>query len=88
MRSSTLITIIAGVCAVFALALYIDLHPFLRGGFGWRWQHDPASLWRTLLLTGLMVGYIAGAYALLRWTERGLYTVLWAVAGSIALALG
>jgi hypothetical protein len=87
MRYNRLFTIMAGACVVYALALYFDLHPFLRGGFGWRWDHDPAPVYRTVLLATLLTGYIAGAYALLRWTERGLYAVLWAIAGSVTLAL-
>ena len=78
----------SAACVLFALLLYVDVHPWLRGGFGWRWFHQPAPAARTLLLAGLVAGYVAGGYALLRWTRRGVWALLWALAGSVALALG
>lgn len=80
--------ILSAASILFALALYIDLHPYLRGGFGWRWFHEPAPILRTLALTAAVIAYIAGAYALLRWTRRGVWALVWALAGSVVLALG
>ncbi len=86
--ASRSVLIIGAVCILFATALYIDLHPYLRGGFGWRWFHEAAPGTRTAALAAAVTVYITGAWALLRWTQRGVWALVWALVGSVTLALG
>jgi uncharacterized membrane protein (UPF0136 family) len=78
------VTLLSLVSALFALALLVDLHPYLRGGFGWRWPYNPIPVSKMALVAGLAVIYLVGGW-LLRKQER--LTVVYAFVGSIALTL-
>lgn len=71
------------VAAVFAF----DLTPWVRGGFGWRWEYDPLPIGRWLIPILLTVVYIAGAATLLTRNARLRVLIGWAIVSSIALAL-
>jgi hypothetical protein len=70
---------------VVAAAFAVDLTPWLRGGFGWRWQYAPAFDARALPLLLVAVVYVAGGVWLLGRRPRGL--LLWALAGAVALSV-
>ncbi|HRL12958.1 MAG TPA: hypothetical protein PKX07_13830, partial [Aggregatilineales bacterium] len=57
---------------VVAAAFAVDLTPWLRGGFGWRWQYAPAFDARVLPLLIAAVVYVAGGGWLLGRRPRGL----------------
>lgn len=82
-----LVWIIALSGVGLALLIVLDIVPSLRGDFGWRWPYQLASLVRIVpLILGVIV-YIGGAYAALRWTRRPTITLLWGMAGVVALSL-
>jgi hypothetical protein len=69
-----------------ALVFAFDLTPWVRGGFGWRWQYAPVPLVRALPLIALMLLYIAGGWLLLTRTRRARWMLLWALVGTAALS--
>jgi Dolichyl-phosphate-mannose-protein mannosyltransferase len=80
------ILVIVGLSLLLALALLFDWIPFLRGGFGWQWQYQPAPFVRALPLIVIAVIYLGGAWVLLR-RENNRLLILWALVGAIAIPL-
>lgn len=82
-----LILLIAGWTALSALFIGIDLTPWLRGGYGWRWTYFPASgAGLVALLLGVAV-YLTGALLLARRPRRAGLLLTWALCGSVGLAV-
>ncbi|MCU0497833.1 MAG: hypothetical protein MUF87_10815 [Anaerolineae bacterium] len=81
MRRWTSVTLI--LTGIAAIAFLFDLTPWIRGGFGWRWQYEPVALGRLLPLIGLTVIYLAIASRLRRMGA----VILWSMIGSIGLAI-
>jgi hypothetical protein len=79
--------IAALLALVTALAIASDLTPWLRGGFGWRWEYLPVKLSRILPLTAAAVVYLAVAWLLLRREARTVYMLLWSLLGAVIVAL-
>lgn len=71
---------------IVALALLFDWIPFLRGGFGWQWQYQPAPLLRVLPLVALVMIYLAGAWFFRQGSHNRLLG-LWAFVGAIVIPL-
>lgn len=71
------------IAAVFAF----DLTPWVRGGFGWRWEYHPLPLGKWLLPALLTAVYLIGAVSLLRRASRLRWLLIWAAAFSVLLAL-
>lgn len=81
MNRWTQLTLILTVIAAIVFAL--DLTPWVRGGFGWRWQYEPIVAIRLLPLIALTVIYLIVAFRL-----RRMRTVIgWSLIGSIVLAI-
>ncbi len=75
----------------FALALAVvfslDLTPWVRGGYGWRWPYVSASLADLLRLTVVAGIYIVGTVILLRQTKRAWPVLIWTLLGTVALSI-
>jgi hypothetical protein len=70
------------LACILALALAVDVSPYLRGGFGWRWHYEPTWLLRAVPLIAATFAYIAAADLLLRRTRHALPVLLWAFLGA------
>lgn len=68
-----------------ALAFAVDLSPWLRGGYGWRWPYVPAALIQLLPLALTLIAYCIGAALL--WHLRPRWLILWSMAGTLAIVL-
>lgn len=68
---------------VLAVLLFVDAHPYLRGGFGWRWPHVPASALKTGVLVLAVGVYVGGAWMMR--ARRG--AVLLAFIGALVLGV-
>lgn len=90
--------LIALISLLVALAFAVDLSPWLRGGYGWRWQYLPASLTPALIFTAIVIAYLFGAVLLARhWRSvqpdesRPIFhtrlTLIYVVSGSLIIAL-
>ncbi len=77
---------ISGGVLLIALAVALDLSPWIRGGFGWRWPHIPVDFARTVPLIITIVAYGIGAWVLLRHTRRAAWALTWAIVGSAVIA--
>ncbi len=75
--------IVVGASLLLALVLWLDLTPWVRGGFGWRWPYDPVTFERAIPLALVLVIYLAGS--ILIWQRRG--ALMWAFAGTVAVSL-
>lgn len=74
--------------ALFSTLLFFDLWPFLRGDFGWRWPHEPATGQTLLILlsgAALLAVYLAGVW-FLRRRPTWLY-LTWVVLGTAVIAV-
>lgn len=82
-----IVIFICGIVLLWAAALWLDITPVLRGGFGWRWSHDQADPERWFVFCiGLMI-YVGGALWMLRQKQHHL--LLWYAGGAgIVLTLG
>lgn len=78
-------TIVIGT-VLLAVAILLDVSPFLRGGFGWRWPYQLA-VGRVLPLLVAVGLYVSGCWLLLRRTGRNWPLLWWAFAGSVVLPL-
>jgi hypothetical protein len=68
-----------------AAAFAVDLTPWLRGGFGWRWQYAPVLDARVLpLLLAVSVYVAVGAWLLLR---RPRLVLAWALIGAVVMSV-
>lgn len=65
----------------FALLLALDAHPYLRGGFGWRWPHIPVAWPAMAVLIASAALYVAGA----AWLHGRRGALVWAFSGAVAL---
>ncbi|MFW5772296.1 MAG: hypothetical protein ACOCZH_03150 [Phototrophicaceae bacterium] len=81
------VRLIVALVVVLALALAVDVSPWLRGGYGWRWSHEPPTLARLLPFGLALVIYVAGALWLAARSRRTLPLLLWAALGTLALSL-
>jgi hypothetical protein len=77
----------SAITLMIALAYAVDLSPWLRGGFGWRWEYVPAPLGRAAVLAGALAVYVAVGFWLMRRTARAWPVLLWGFAGTILLSL-
>jgi hypothetical protein len=82
------IALIALVTLIVAAVFAFDITPWVRGGFGWRWEYAPVPFERVLPLLVSLIVYISGGYLLLIRTHRPLYALLWGIIGTIVLSLG
>lgn len=81
------IVAIIAACALWAVALAFDLVPQLRGDYGWRWPYEsPQAPERLLPLSVILLIFISGGGWLIR-QKRAAGILLWALVGSVALAL-
>jgi len=80
------LSIIVGLSLILALALLFDWIPFLRGGFGWQWQYQPAPFVRALPFIAITVIYLGGAWQLLQ-RESNRLLIFWAFVGTVAVSL-
>lgn len=80
--------IIALITVLVALAYAVDLTPWLRGGFGWRWEYLPAPLMRIGVLAVALMVYVGVGWWLLRRSSRAWSVLLWAFVGTVMLSLG
>ncbi len=71
--------------ALLALVIFVDLVPFLRGGFGWRWPYLLADAPRAVGFALLTVGYVLGAWFARR---RAPFAQAWAFIGGVVLGVG
>lgn len=71
---------------MLALAIALDVTPWVRGGYGWRWPYAPVDFARVVPLIIVMVIYLAVSFALLRYTKRALPLLLWSVLGTVTLS--
>lgn len=78
---------ITGGAWLLAAALALDLTPWLRGGYGWRWPYEPVPAARAILLVGATAIYTGGAWLLLRRTRRPAPGLAWNVLGAAILPL-
>lgn len=85
LRQAPLATILAG-CLMLAFLLVTDLVPFLRGGFGWQWPYQPASMSTILLLILVLTVYVAIGWLLRRCSARWL--LCWSMIGVVAISVG
>ncbi len=83
--------IISGLSGLLALLLALDVLPFLRGDFGWRWPFELVEFGRLIPLLMALVVYIAGAGWLLQLRSPSLLArggvILWAMTGVMVLTL-
>jgi hypothetical protein len=83
--------IICGATLIWAAALWLDLVPILRGGYGWRWPHDlPAALADLLPLVLATIAYVAGGLWIIRTDKSPILSrqmIAWSVVGSVVLTL-
>jgi hypothetical protein len=82
------IALIALFTLIVATVFAFDLTPWVRGGFGWRWEYAPVLFERVVPLLVGMALYIVGAYLLLLRTQRAIDALLWGVVGTVILSLG
>jgi hypothetical protein len=81
------ILMIVALTIGLAVLMVTDLLPYLRGGFGWRWPYDPASVGRVLPLVVAIVVYGVVAWWLLKRGVHPGLTLVWAIVGSALLPL-
>lgn len=79
--------IIGGLTLALAVAYAADLSPWLRGGFGWRWEYLPVPLARAGVLALTLALYLAGAWGIATHTRRPAPALLWSWLGAIVIAL-
>jgi hypothetical protein len=79
--------VIGAITLMIAFAYAIDLTPWLRGGFGWRWEYLPAPLGRIIVLGIALILYVIIAFWLLRQTPRAWPILVWGFFGTILLSL-
>jgi hypothetical protein len=84
------VLVVGGLTLLLALVVALDLTPWARGGYGWRWTYDPVSTERVLPLLIALGVYLLGAYLLYVPRIRRVTPVtllLWSVAGTVVLSL-
>lgn len=77
---------IAAIVIIIAVVFAFDLTPWVRGGFGWRWEYNPLPLPSWLLPAVLLFAYIAGAFVLLRRAAATRWLLLWSIMFCVGLA--
>ncbi len=70
---------------IIALVIGFDLTEWIRGGYGWRWNYDPASLTRAIPVIVCAIIYALVGYNLLQRTTRPLVALVWAFMGTAIL---
>lgn len=86
MKMPRALPVIIGLSLLTALSLLFDWIPFLRGGFGWYWEYQPAPLVRILPLLVVTAAYLGGAWVFLR-REYNRLLIVWALLGTIMISL-
>lgn len=86
MKMPRALPVIIGLSLLAALSLLFDWVPFLRGGFGWYWEYQPAPLVRILPLLVVTAAYLGGAWVFLR-REYNRLLIIWALLGTIMISL-
>jgi hypothetical protein len=87
MKQYKSIAIITAISLLITLAILLDVTPYLRGGFGWRW---PYSLLPISQLFPLCLGvtiYLLGAWWLIRHTQRSLPLLIWSALGAAIIPI-
>lgn len=69
------------------LAFAVDLSPWLRGGYGWRWGYAPSSVIPAAGLALALAIYAVGAILIVRRAKRPRYALIWALFGTVSLSL-
>ncbi|MFW5748097.1 MAG: hypothetical protein ACOCYT_00640 [Chloroflexota bacterium] len=72
---------------LLALVVALNLSPWVRGGYGWRWPYDPADFARALPLVLILTAYMLGAFALYHRGASRWPVLLWAALGSALVAV-
>jgi hypothetical protein len=84
--TTRLIPWIALFSLLLAAVLTLDVFPWLRGDYGWRWPYARAPWERIALLAAVTTAYVAGGLWLAgRRSARGL--LLWTMIGTVALTI-
>jgi hypothetical protein len=79
--------VISGITLLIAVAYAVDLSPWLRGGYGWRWEYLAAPLGRVAIMAVVLAIYVIVGLWLLRRTSRVWPVLLWGFAGTVVLSL-
>lgn len=87
MKVSRLGLALSLIVAAVAAALMLDLSPWLRGGYGWRWGYDPGLPLGALGIGLLLAAYVGVGAWLLQRTRRAAPSLLLAVLASLLLTL-
>ena len=69
---------------VLAVVVGFDLTPWVRGGYGWRWNYDTAPY--VLIPLSFVVGYVAGGLRLIGRGAPGRTLIAWSVTGTILIS--
>lgn len=77
------IWLIIALSVGLAIIIGFDLTPWVRGGYGWRWEYHPAEFSRTIVLIITMLAYVAGGIWIIRHTR---HIMLWGIIGTIAIS--
>jgi hypothetical protein len=85
MKSSKLPVVISFISLLITLAILMDLTPYLRGGYGWRWPYALLPILPLLPLCLGIIVYLAGAWWLIRRTQRAFPVLLWALLGAVLI---
>lgn len=80
------ILIIIALTTLLTLIIGLDLTPWLRGGYGWRWAYAPADVGRSVPLLVAVAGYVLGGWVIVR-QKRAPLTLLWAMAGTVIISV-
>lgn len=78
---------ICSASLVWAVLLLFDIVPILRGGYGWRWQHElPSSVGHVIPLALSTAVYI-GVSLWMQARQHSAYLLPWTVIGGVVLTL-
>lgn len=85
-RLPAAILTIAASTILLAVVVALDVTPWARGGYGWRWPYTPVALFRLLPLAAGLIVYITGAAWFYR-AERCKTGLVWAFMGALIIPL-
>lgn len=81
------IVLITAFVLLLAGIIALDLTPWVRGGYGWRWPYIPVAFMRVLPLLLTTAVYLAGVWLVLTRTRRVWPALAWGLLGTVALSL-
>ncbi|HEX2620967.1 MAG TPA: hypothetical protein VHL11_12490, partial [Phototrophicaceae bacterium] len=79
--------IISLITLVVVLIFAFDVTPWVRGGYGWRWDYLPVAIGQTIPLIVSLIIYVIGAWLILTRTHQARYALLWGLLGTVGLSL-